>query len=70
LPPKCLVPNVLGKTLAVGKARIKAGHCRIGKITFRKTVARQRGRVLAESPRPGKRLANGAKVNLIVGRGR
>ena len=39
-------------------------------VTFRKTVATRRGRVLAESPRPGKRLANGARVNLIVGRGR
>jgi beta-lactam-binding protein with PASTA domain len=70
LPPKCLVPNVLGKTLGVAKARIKVRHCRIGKVTFRKTVAKRRGRVLAESPRPGKRLANGARVNLIVGRGR
>jgi beta-lactam-binding protein with PASTA domain len=64
------VPNVLGKTLGVAKARIRAKHCRIGKVTFRKTVKRQRGRILAESPKPGKRLANGAKVNLIVGRGR
>jgi eukaryotic-like serine/threonine-protein kinase len=65
----CLVPKVVGKTVAAAKTRIKHAHCRVGKITRKHSSARKKGKVIAQSPRAGRRLANGAKVNLVVGKG-
>ena len=69
-PPRCLVPNVLGRLLPAAKARIRARHCRIGRIGYKHSSVRKKNRVLAESPRPGRRLRNGSRINLTVGRGR
>jgi subtilisin family serine protease len=68
-PPKCVVPNVVGKKLRVAKARIKARHCRVGKLRYAKSTKRKKGRVLRVKPAAGKHLKNGAKVTLTVGRG-
>jgi uncharacterized repeat protein (TIGR01451 family) len=65
---KCLVPKVLGLTLKKARARIKRAHCIVGKITRKPSVKRKRGKVLAQKPKPGKRLAPGARVSLTVGR--
>jgi beta-lactam-binding protein with PASTA domain len=59
---------VVGKTLAKAKASIKSHHCTTGRITRKHSIARKRNHVLRQSPRPGRRLANGAKVNLVVGK--
>jgi beta-lactam-binding protein with PASTA domain len=59
---------VIGKPLGKAKARIRKAHCRVGKITRRHASARLRGRVIAQRPAPGKRLRNGARVNLTVGK--
>jgi uncharacterized repeat protein (TIGR01451 family) len=67
--PKCRVPKVIGKKLAPAKSRIKAAHCRVGKITKKKSSKKKKGRVLAQSPKPGKTLPAGAKVKLTVGKG-
>ena len=66
----CIVPAVAGSTLAAAKAAIRRGHCRTGEVTpaYSRTV--RKGRVLAQRPAPGKRLVNGARVNLVVSRGR
>jgi uncharacterized repeat protein (TIGR01451 family) len=66
---KCVVPKLLGLTLKKAKARIKRAHCTVGKITRKASRKSKRGKVLAQKPRPGKRLAPGAKVNVTVGRG-
>ena len=68
--PGCVVPKVVGKTLVKAKAAIKRRHCRTGGVAraFSKKV--RRGRVLAQHPRAGKHLAQGARVNLVVSRGR
>ena len=67
---QCVVPRVLGKTLAKAKAAIKKRHCRTGRVSraFSRTV--RKGRVLAQHPKAGRRLAQGARVNLVVSRGR
>ena len=67
--PNCVVPNVVGKQLGTAKTKIKKAHCRVGKITYRPSTRAKMNRVLSETPRPGKRLKNGTKVNLAVGRG-
>jgi beta-lactam-binding protein with PASTA domain len=65
----CVVPNVVGKALGTAKTRIKHAHCTVGKITRKHSSARKKGKVVAQSPRAGRRLANHAKVNLVVGKG-
>jgi hypothetical protein len=67
-PKKCVVPKVVGKTLKAAKAAIKKAHCSMGKVSYASAPKAKRGRVLKQSPKPGKRLAAGARVNLTVGR--
>jgi uncharacterized repeat protein (TIGR01451 family) len=66
---KCVVPKLLGLTLKKAKARIKRAHCTVGKVTRKSSSARKKGKVIAQKPKPGRRLAPGAKVNVTVGKG-
>jgi hypothetical protein len=68
-PPACVVPKVIGKPLAAAKSALAKAHCSLGKLSYKPSAKKLKGRVLAESPKPGKKLANKAKVNLTVGRG-
>jgi hypothetical protein len=65
---KCVVPKLLGLTLKKARARIKRAHCTVGKITRKRSVKSKRGKVLTQKPKPGKRLAPAARVNLTLGR--
>ena len=67
-PPRCKVPRVLGKRLAPARRAIRARHCRVGRVRYRRST-RPRGRVASQSPRAGRTLVNGARVNLVVSRG-
>jgi alpha-tubulin suppressor-like RCC1 family protein len=67
-PVRCVVPNALGKPLARARARIARAHCRVGRVTHVAST-KPRNIVIAQAPRPGKRLKVGAKVNLNVSRG-
>jgi hypothetical protein len=69
-PPlrQCVVPRVVGKKLAAAKARIRSAHCAVGKITRKRAAKAKRGKVIAQSPAPGRRLRNLAKIRLTVGR--
>jgi beta-lactam-binding protein with PASTA domain len=60
---------VVGKTLAKAKSSLRSHHCRAGKITRKFSSAKKKNHVIKQSPRAGRRLANGAKVNLTVGKG-
>jgi beta-lactam-binding protein with PASTA domain len=62
------VPNVVHMKLAKAKARIRARHCSVGRITRKHSSRRLKGRVLSQSPKRGT-FARGHKVNLRVGRG-
>ena len=66
--PTCQVPRVLGLRLAKARGRLRSRHCRLGKITRKRTTKAKRGRVLAQSPAPGRHLGSHAKVKLTVGR--
>jgi beta-lactam-binding protein with PASTA domain len=56
--------------LKLARARTKIGkaHCSVGTITRKHASASRRGKVIAQSPKPGRRLKNHAKVNLTVGK--
>jgi hypothetical protein len=66
---RCRVPNVRGKTSGAARRAISRAGCRTGRIR-RARSAVARGRVLSQTPRPGVRRARGARVNLVVSRGR
>jgi PASTA domain len=66
---RCVVPALRGKTLARARALLSARHCRLGRI--RRSYSRvKKGRVVSQAKRPGLRLPRGAKVSLVVSRGR
>jgi hypothetical protein len=64
----CVVPNLVGTTLAAARAAIKRAFCSVGKV---KTVAsaRPKGEVLAQKPKHRKRLKPRAKISLVVSKG-
>jgi uncharacterized delta-60 repeat protein len=66
-PIRCRVPRVIHLRLAAARARIRAGHCSVGRVR-RVRARRFRGLVIGQSPRAGRRLARRARVNLVVGR--
>ena len=59
---------MVGKKLAAAKARIRRAHCAVGKITRKRAAKAKRGKVIAQSPKPGRHLRNLGKVKLTVGR--
>jgi hypothetical protein len=67
---KCVVPKVTGKMLASARAAIKKAHCSVGKVTKKASAKVKKNRVISQKPSPGKKLAKGAKVNLVVSKGR
>ena len=68
-PRRCAVPRVIGLRLARARARIRRANCAVGRVRYAR-AARPRGRVIRQRPRPGTRLQRGARVNLVVSRGR
>jgi hypothetical protein len=70
LKDACKVPNVKGMTLAAATRELVAGSCKRGKVTRAYSPKVKAGRVVKQSARPGKTLKNGAKVNLVISRGK
>jgi beta-lactam-binding protein with PASTA domain len=66
----CVVPRVVGMTLAAARAAIARSHCRTGKVTRARSTTVRTGRVLSQRPGAGTLLPNGGRVNLVVSRGR
>jgi hypothetical protein len=67
---RCVVPKVSGKTLAAARTALKRKKCAVGKVRKAYSGRVKKGRVVAQSVKPGKRLARGAKVGLVVSRGK
>jgi beta-lactam-binding protein with PASTA domain len=64
-----VVPNVIGNTLGRAKSRIRHNHCRVGTVARVFSSRRLKNHVIRQAPRGGRHLANGARVNLVVGKG-
>jgi uncharacterized repeat protein (TIGR01451 family) len=69
-PPSCVVPKVVGQTFKAAKRKIVAAHCKVGKVKHAASTRVPRGTVSAQSPKAGKKLAGGSKVNVTVSLGR
>ena len=68
--PFCVVPAVRGQKLAVARTRFVRANCRLGKVKRAYSPRVKSGRVISQRPRAGARLAELAKVDLVVSRGR
>ena len=64
----CVVPHLVGLKLSSAESKIRKAHCSVGTITHKRGSSSKRGKVVGQSPAPGKRLRNHAKVNLTVGK--
>jgi uncharacterized delta-60 repeat protein len=66
----CIVPKLKGKKLRAAKRALKKAHCSVGKVTRVSSARVRKGRVIAPKPRPGKKLAPGARIKLVVSKGK
>jgi len=66
----CVVPKVKGKTLKAAKRAVRKGHCSVGKIRKAYSARVKKGRVVSQKPKPHTLKPLGAKVKLVVSRGR
>ena len=64
----CVVPNLVGKTVAAARLAIRKAFCSVGKVTLVSSTAKQ-GVVVAQEPRHGKRVAQHRKIRLVVSKG-
>ena len=67
---RCVVPNVKRKPVAVARRAIRRAGCATGRVRSAYSARVGRGRVISQSPRPGARVRAGAKVTLVLSRGR
>jgi serine protease AprX len=66
----CVAPRLRGSSVAAARRAVLHRHCSLGRVTrvFSSTV--KRGRVISQKPRPGTRRAKGAKINVVVSKGK
>jgi peptide/nickel transport system substrate-binding protein len=68
--PRCVVPDVRGKSVRQGRKILLSRRCTLGRVTRSYSASVPVGRILRQSSRPGARLRLGAKVHVAVSRGR
>jgi len=69
-PTACLVPRLRGLTLVGAKRLLVKRGCSLGRVTRVKSRRVARGRVVAQRPAPGLRRPRGARVAVVLSRGR
>jgi hypothetical protein len=67
---KCHVPNVRGESVGGARTALRRANCALG--STKKAYSRhvKRGHVISQSHKPGTTLAAGAKVNVVVSKGK
>jgi eukaryotic-like serine/threonine-protein kinase len=66
----CVAPNVKRKTAAAARRAIRRAGCTPGWIRRSHSGSVRTGRVVSQSPRAGARRAVGAKVGLVLSKGK
>jgi PASTA domain len=66
----CVVPRVVGLTLAAARKAVVHALCRVGSVHYIYSSRIPKGGVTSVSPKPGAHLAHNAKLRLNVSRGR
>jgi hypothetical protein len=65
----CRAPKLKGKRLKAAKKALYRADCRLGKVQRRKVSnGKLRHKVIKQSPKPGKVLATGSKVRIVLGK--
>jgi hypothetical protein len=67
---RCVVPNVRGRSLKQAKSRIRRAHCKTGQVVRTYSRSVRRGRVISQAPKAGARKQQGARIRLVVSKGR
>jgi len=62
----CKVPQLKGKKLKAAKKKIRKANCKMGKIKKLHGATAKTGKVSKQSPKSGKILAPGSKVNITL----
>ncbi len=70
VPPVCNVPRLRGLTLIGAKRLLVKRGCGLGRLARAYSRRVPRGRVIAQRRAPGLRLSRGAKVGVVLSRGR
>jgi len=60
---------VIGKRIGAARTRIRSRNCSVGRVRGVRSKRALRGRVVAQTPRPGAVRRQGFPVKLLVGRG-
>lgn len=69
-PTACTVPRLRGLTLLGARRLLAKKGCALGRVTRVRSRRVARGRVVAQRPAPGIRLARGTRVRVVLSRGR
>jgi PASTA domain len=68
--PRCVVPNVRGKSVAKARRMLRAKRCALGRVTRAYSARVGVGKIIRQSRRPAARLPRGTRVHVVVSRGR
>ena len=66
---RCVVPRLIGKRLARARRLAVRAGCRMGRVSRAYSRRIRRGRIAAQRPHAGRRVARGTRVNVVVSRG-
>jgi hypothetical protein len=66
---KCKVPRTKGMKLLAAERALRRAHCNVGRIKHLTSKKLAQGRVMSTTPRAGRRLAAGTKVELFISKG-
>lgn len=66
---RCVVPNVTGQKQAAAGHAITKAHCRVGYLRQKHSTNVKKGRVISQSPAPGRHLPANSAVKLILSSG-
>lgn len=64
----CVVPSIKNKTLKVAKRQLRNRSCKLGRVKKVEAPAKKEGKILKQTPGPGKVLAPGARVRVNLGK--
>lgn len=65
----CKVPKLRGKKLKAAKKALYRADCKLGKVQRRKVSnGKLRHKTIKQRPKPGKVLASGSKVRIVIGK--